>query len=278
LLLFAVSAVSASAKPALWLVSDDDTKVYVIGTMTALCPNANWFQGEVKRAFDQSGELVIEVEPADGKAAGTDFLKLASTMKAAPLRDRLDPAIHALLDAELKRLGYGPSMFDKFEVWAVAVMLPSLATRTSCLNVEHGVETVLTRAARHAGKPVSGIESGLSQLSALAGLSPVEQARFLEVTIRDNPGLLAYQDRLQQAWLSADMEVLLSERLRVRADMPFLDDPLFLERNRMTTEWITNRMKSAGTAFVAVTALHTIGPASVIELATQAGFKVKRVQ
>ena len=52
------------ADPALWVVKDEDTTIYLFGTVHVLKPGLSWFDEAVKTAFDGSKELVLElVEP-----------------------------------------------------------------------------------------------------------------------------------------------------------------------------------------------------------------------
>ncbi|MGI9360936.1 MAG: TraB/GumN family protein, partial [Parasphingorhabdus sp.] len=54
--------------PALWVVKDEDTTIYLFGTIHILKPGLSWFDEAVKDAFDESEELVVEMiqpEPAE---------------------------------------------------------------------------------------------------------------------------------------------------------------------------------------------------------------------
>ncbi len=51
------------ADPALWVVKDEDTTVYLFGTVHVLKPGLSWFDEAVKTAFDRSDELVLEIVP-----------------------------------------------------------------------------------------------------------------------------------------------------------------------------------------------------------------------
>ena len=46
------------ATPALWVVRDADTTVYLFGTVHMLPPDLAWFRGPVREAFDRSDTLV----------------------------------------------------------------------------------------------------------------------------------------------------------------------------------------------------------------------------
>src|SRR5215210_4718514 len=48
------------AEPAMFVVRDADTTIYLFGTFHALDGQANWFANQVRDAFEQSNELVLE--------------------------------------------------------------------------------------------------------------------------------------------------------------------------------------------------------------------------
>ena len=45
--------------PALWVISDDDTTIYLFGTIHLLKPGLTWFDEAVKTAFDRKSLLVF---------------------------------------------------------------------------------------------------------------------------------------------------------------------------------------------------------------------------
>src|SRR5918994_398306 len=56
----AVATGVPDARPALYVVNDEDTIIYLFGTFHALDGKSEWFNDEVKTAFRGSHELVLE--------------------------------------------------------------------------------------------------------------------------------------------------------------------------------------------------------------------------
>src|SRR5438067_6865929 len=48
------------AHPALWVIADRDTTIYLFGTFHALDGRMPWFENRVRQAFDSADELVLE--------------------------------------------------------------------------------------------------------------------------------------------------------------------------------------------------------------------------
>src|SRR3546814_4600298 len=57
----------------MWLVADDDTKIYILGTMHALPRGTDWDAGRVASAIKAADELRMELSPAELAAAGEMF-------------------------------------------------------------------------------------------------------------------------------------------------------------------------------------------------------------
>ena len=53
------------ADPALWVVKDKDTTIYLFGTIHVLKPGMTWFDEAVKTAFDRSNQVVLELVMPD---------------------------------------------------------------------------------------------------------------------------------------------------------------------------------------------------------------------
>src|SRR4051812_35847345 len=62
----AMPSAPAAADPALFVVRDADTTIYIFGTFHALDGQSDWFRDEVKGAFENSGELVLETLVPEG--------------------------------------------------------------------------------------------------------------------------------------------------------------------------------------------------------------------
>ena len=62
----APSPPAPDAHPAMWVVNDADTVIYLFGTFHALDGKSAWFNDEVKTAFAASDELVLETIVPEG--------------------------------------------------------------------------------------------------------------------------------------------------------------------------------------------------------------------
>ncbi|HSX56158.1 MAG TPA: TraB/GumN family protein, partial [Sphingomonas sp.] len=70
----APAAATKDVDPALWVVKDADTTIYLFGTIHILRPGLSWFDEAVKKAFDESGELVTEIGVMPDPAAAQPLI------------------------------------------------------------------------------------------------------------------------------------------------------------------------------------------------------------
>src|SRR5206468_9777019 len=66
-------AAATNADPAMFVVRDADTTVYIFGTFHALDGQTEWFNDQVRDSFEKSDELVLETLIPEGPAGPVAF-------------------------------------------------------------------------------------------------------------------------------------------------------------------------------------------------------------
>src|SRR5688572_18713288 len=112
--LAAPAAALPDADPAIWVVKDPDTTIYLFGTFHALDGKSDWFNDEVKTAFEGAGELVLELPPMEDKAVLQPIImKYALDTSGKPLSEKLSPEGKERFAKALAGIGAPPTAFDK---------------------------------------------------------------------------------------------------------------------------------------------------------------------
>jgi len=251
------------ADPALWLVKDADTNIYLFGTVHVLKPGQTWFDEAVRAAYDRSDEVVLEVVDPDSPANATTITRLARSADGRPLRDKLSAATRAKYDAAMQGLGVPPTAFDGFDPWFAAITLSLLPITKSGYDLNSGAEKVLTSTARSNGKSLGQLETVEQQLGIFDSLPQDQQIRLLESTLDEADGMVAQLDEIARFWAAGDPErlgAIMNEAFRAT---PQLGKALLADRNARWAQWIDDRMDKPGTVFVAVGAGHLAGNDSV---------------
>lgn len=263
------------ADPALWMVRDGDTTIYLFGTVHQLKPGLGWFDDEVKAAFDRSDS--VELETVLPPQPEMEALVSEMGASATPLSDQLPPETAAKLHDTLTRLGKSPDALDGSQPWLAAIQLENMPIQGDGYATEDGAEAVLTEAAKAAHKPVAGLESVRDGLGAFAHLSPAAQQAMLAQAIDGLPRAQDLLDRSIAAWSAGDVDAigkLMNDDLQ---RSPELQQAVLIDRNRHWADWIANRMKTPGTVFVAIGAGHLAGPHALQGELRRRGLKVYRL-
>lgn len=273
-----VEAAVTDADPALWVVKDADTTIYLFGTVHVLKPGLSWFDEAVKDAFDKSGELMLEmVLPENQAEAAQTMIPMAIDQNGRTLSSRLDPDQLKAYQAAMESVGLPAQQFDMFEPWFPAVTLSVLPVTKLGYDPEQGAEKQLTRFAKEAGKPVAGFETLAEQLSFFDTLPEVSQVAFLNAVVRDLDKLGPTLDTLVVQWAKGDTEALAATMNESLAATPELADALLYSRNARWADAIAARMEQPGTVFVAVGAGHLAGEKSLQDYLKERGFVAQRV-
>lgn len=254
----------AAAAPALWVVKDADTTIYLFGTVHVLKPGIPWFSGGIKRAFDQSDELVLEiVEPENpnemaaamaGKALASDGIKLS---------DRLSTDARGKYQAAMVANGLPWAAFEGFYPWMSGMMLSVAPLERLGYKADLGAEKQLGQAAKAAGKPISALETVEQQIGYFASLPMEHQIAFLNATVNGLPDMEREFASLIDHWRQGESDKLADEMNDSLEATPELAKVLLVDRNANWAAWIKQRLDKPGAVFIAVGAGHLAGQASV---------------
>jgi uncharacterized protein YbaP (TraB family) len=227
------------ATPALWIVRDADTTIYLFGTFHSLDSRTVWMENEVQRAFRRSDELVLET------IAPTSAPELKrSAVEAGASRSKFLAETRTAMDS----------------------------ARSNGMSVDNGADTVLRRLAEQQGKKLSGLEDFADQLKALSSLpsGPVaaaSQPATAPVTVNS----------LFNSWRTGDGDAFGMVLAALESRSPQLYQALIAQRNSRWAEWIAKRLAKPGTVFVAVGSGHLTGKDSVQRLLAAQGIPSARI-
>ena len=271
-----VPVASKDADPALWMVKDEDTTIYLFGTVHILKPGLSWFDEGVKEAFDRSDRLVLEmVEPSPAESQAL-FMKLAMDSSGKTLRSKMNDADRAIYEGAVKKIGLPVEGLDPFDPWAAAVTMSMLAMQQKGFDINSGAEKQLSAAAKSGNKPIGGVETMEFQLGVFDSMSEPEQIKFLVEGAKAIDDAETMMDKMVSLWATPDpdsLAKLMNEGLTSRA----LYDALLTKRNANWAKWINEQMEKPGTTFMAVGAGHLAGPTSVQTLLGAYGIRAQRV-
>jgi uncharacterized protein YbaP (TraB family) len=275
----AADAPLPNVSPAMWVVKDADTTVYMFGTFHMLDGKRDWFNDEVKTAFDASSELVMEIQlPENPAELQPLIMKYAVDPAGKTLTSKLTPEVKAKLDKELGGLGVPAAAMDKLEPWFVSMTLASVGAMKLGLKPEHGPETILTKAAKAKGKSIAAVETVEGQIKMLDGMPEATQIAALSHTVDQMAKLGDAFMPMVNAWSSGNTDALAKLMNEGMASDPALFKAMLTDRNAKWADWIGGRMEKPGVVFMAVGAGHLAGKDSVQDYLARKGLKAERVK
>ena len=263
--------------PALWMVKDADTTIYLFGTIHALRPGMPWFGGQVAQAFGESATLVTEIADVGSMDTAQTLLASAMLPEGQSLRVKLSEADRAAYDAALTKAAIPAVALDRFKPWYAAVVLSSLPLLKSGFKLEEGVEIQLAAKARAAGKGQEALETAAYQLGLFDSLPEAGQLAYLRQVVDNLDQVTAQIDTLIGEWGEGDADGL-AKTMNAEESDAGLTELLLTRRNKAWADWIKARLDKPGTVFLAVGAGHLAGPGSVQEQLSARGLAATRLQ
>ncbi|MDQ1155126.1 TraB/GumN family protein [Brevundimonas sp. SORGH_AS_0993] len=265
--------------PALWVVKDADSTLYLFGSVHVLRPTTGWESPRVKAAFDSASEIWFEISNPDDQAAIMPLIQQHGLSPETPLSSRLTPEENAELDAAAQAMGASAAQLQPMRPWLAALSLSVAPLVKAGYDPKSGVELVLKARAETAGKPIHGFETLDKQIGILADLPDDVQLSFLRETLKDYENAATKLDEMVSAWAKGDVAAI--DRVMVE-DMkdaaPALYKALLVDRNTDWANQIQTLLQGSGTVFIAVGAGHLAGDDSVQAQLKARGVDVEAVQ
>ncbi len=271
----ATAPVSQKATPAMWVVKDRDTTIYLFGTFHLMAPSIDWNHGKVKSAFESADTLKLEIANIEAEAPiiGNLMASKGQLPAGQTIYDGLTEAQKTALSAIIAQSGFPPEAIQQMRPWMGSLILSLGLYQKLGLDPNQGVDKTLDGLARAANKPVEGFETGAEQIGFFANLTDDQQKAMLVSTIEDWDQATTMLNDMIDAWKTGNADKLGDLMNTSLRSQPELSKLILADRNKRWADWIATRMATPGTVFVAVGAGHLSGPDSV-----QAFLKQKRIK
>lgn len=263
----------------LWRVTKGGHSSWLYGTLHV--GRQPWmFPGpQARMALQSVDRLALELDLLDPSIMSRVMSLMTAEPAAAPLPEPIAKRLKSLAEAWCA----GPELAAlKPELQAVSLTVS--AARRAGLEAAYGADLFLALQARRIGKPVVSLETPESQMGVLLQPNVDETVRFVDHALAEMESgqALPTLERLAQAWARGDWNELSHyadwcrclDTEEDRALMRKLND----ERNLAMAAQVASRHEGGEKLFVAVGALHMIGPQGLPALLAARGFEVRRME
>jgi uncharacterized protein YbaP (TraB family) len=268
---------SAKAEPAMWVIKDADSTIYLIGTMHLLKHDAEWNAEKVKKTVHESSELWLEVAEFDDQSALAPLVAKFGMDPRRPLSSKLNEGQRKKLKEVAATYNVPIASLEPMRPWLAAVVLGILPIAKAGYDPKAGVERVLNTQAVAEGDKICGFETAEEQFHIFADLSEAEQVAFLAGVLDDLEKGLDLLDELARAWIDGDTDTIARLSVdEIKREAPSVYEKLLVRRNIAWSEKIAEILKGSGVQQIAVGAAHLAGPDSLQAQLAKRGIKVER--
>lgn len=280
LILACSSQVSAGDKSFIWEVKSDTTTVYVHGSIHFAKPEMYPLPKSIENGFDQSENLVVELNPVT-----LDKQKMLKLMKKKgmygankTIRDDLTNEVFQILNDHLKKNGIPFENIQKMRPGLLAITLSTAQIMKMGFLPQFGIDMYFAIKATQGGKNIIELETMEQQLDLL--LDMPDENLYLKYTLQDLDNAEKLFNKIVMLWQSGDAEKMNGIILEPYEDDPELQlilDELFFARNNKMTEKIKSFLQTDQKYFVVVGAGHLVGRKGIINQLINENYKVKQL-
>ncbi|WP_284125411.1 TraB/GumN family protein [Parerythrobacter aestuarii] len=276
--------------PAIWRLADGDTTLYFFGTVHALPEGFRWRSPLLEEVIGKSDEIVFESRSSESSEDEAYATMLETIFSASTDRSPISARLSEDNRAKWRRLAQLTALdFRSFDYMPPSMSLMFISVATSALRGsegEYGVETVLEREFRAAGKPIYAIEDPAAVLQSVIGLDEELALATLDGALSNwdgvdlagfEPDMTGYNWRLEHLWALGIEDPQSFQSWMADPFSKALYKVLLIDRNRQWTDWIIDRMDRPGTVLIAVGGGHFEGPDAVQRLLAKKGYEVERL-
>lgn len=266
----------------MWLISDEDSTIYLFGTFHILPASTRWktpaFDAAMKETATTMAEVDAKSPEAQAKMAAL-VQELGRNPPGATLSETLGKERAARFAEIAGEYGVPMTALEPLKPWLAMITLTMTVMQKEGFEAGSGAEeTILSRAGEE-GDRLGYLESAEFQVRALAGLDEKEILADFDSSLDQFADFDAYAARVLSAWASGDVRTLEEETLApMRKDAPIAFRTLIIDRNRNWVRRIETIMAGDEDCFIAVGAGHLIGEESVVAMLKEKGYAVRRVQ
>jgi len=273
------------AKGVAWVVEDEDTLVYLLGSIHLGTPDLYPFDQKLVKAFNEADALLVEANILDTKGLEY-YAEKAMYSDGSTLKDAVAPETYAKLEKVAKLFNLPMEQLTMQKPWMLSSTLSMLATDNSFgitpqEMAMHGIDMYFLLNAQLQQKPVIELEGMKAQVDMFDALSPETQEQSLVAVLDNiiNPSEENQSKILQEwftSWKQGNVEEFAKSFQAMEGGPSEYNEMLFGLRDEQMAKKIMNVLKEKkGTYFVVVGSGHFLGEKSIRYHLEKNEYKVK---
>ena len=278
---------NAGAKGVAWVVEDEDTKVYMLGSIHVGTPDLYPMHKKLTKAFDESDGLFVEANLLD--PTGMDYyIEKAMFNDGRTIKDVVSEETYAKLQKVAAQLEMPIEELEMQKPWLLSnnfssMMMDGAFGLTAEEMAMHGVDMQFLLSAYLQQKPIYELEGINAQVDMFEALSPEAQEESLAAAL---DGILEPSEQSEEDvqlmadwftnWVKGDVEKFAESLTEMEGDTSEFNQMLFGKRDaEMAAKLVDVLEEQKGTFFVVVGAGHFLVDKNIRYHLEQSGYEVK---
>ena len=274
----------------LWKVSDENSSVYLLGSIHFADSSFYPLDSVIVNAFDRSDELAVELDISDSSVI-QESVRLSSELGSLKDGKTMDMVLPEDVLNSLDSLclsWYIPSdFFYGYNPWAAAMTLSAIALQRTKFDARLGIDLFFLTSA-HEKKQIISLENVEEQVSVFTGVGIPDSIGifYLKNLIQEIAMLDSSITLFRRAWKTGNDSLFqaamnLSTKKLDHSDSLLLEvvnENVYYSRNRKMSESVEKFLAENRSVFVVVGAAHLIGEKeNVIEILRRKGLTVEQL-
>ncbi|WP_339176540.1 TraB/GumN family protein [Solibacillus sp. FSL R5-0691] len=278
---------NAGAKGVAWVVEDEDTKVYLLGSIHVGTPDLYPMHKKLTKAFDESDGLFVEANLLD--PTGMDYyIEKAMFNDGRTIKEVVSEETYAKLQKVATQLEMPMEELEMQKPWLLSnnfssMMMDGAFGLTAEEMAMHGVDMQFLLSAYLQQKPIYELEGINAQVDMFEALSPEAQEESLVAAL---DGILEPADQSEEDvqlmadwftnWVKGDVEKFAESLSEMEGDTSEFNQMLFGKRDaEMAAKLVDVLEEQKGTFFVVVGAGHLLVDKNIRYHLEESGYEVK---
>ena len=276
-----------SGKHFFWKVSDENSSVWLLGSIHFADSSFYPLDSVIENAFEQSEELAVELNVNDDEVRSQiaeKSMEQGLLPHGQTLSQVLPRSLWNTLDSLCSAWNFPVTMLTGMKPWMAATTLSVVAIQRTGIDPSMGVDVVLLERAELSGKAIVSLETVDEQIDALADDEGSDSSGiyYMKKTLQEISKLDSMVSQMIRAWKTGDEE-LLREVLNESDDagdstmQKKMEEKIYTLRNVKMAENVAEFLERDQNVFVVVGVAHFVREGdNVIDLLRKKGFKVER--
>lgn len=275
----------------LWKISDQNSSVYILGSIHFADKTFYPLDSVIVNAFDRSDELAVEIDISDSTVfqKSVHLSSLLGKLDGDKTLDMFLPedALYSL-DSLCLAWSIPVDFFSGYKPWAAAMTLSSIANQHAGLDARLGIDLYFLTMARKMKKKIISLETVELQVKLFTGMDIPDSIGVFAMKnmIKDIALLDSSIAKFKNAWKTGN-DSLLTYAANMRMGefshedslmQDFMYDKILYSRNGWMADSVSKFLDEDRNVFVVVGAAHLTGfKKNVIEILRRKGLTVEQL-